>query len=53
MIDDMSNGFDPTPLQVLGFTEIEALVYGYLVENSPATGYRISHAKALFLYSCH
>ncbi|MCK5064539.1 MAG: TrmB family transcriptional regulator [Candidatus Fermentibacteraceae bacterium] len=32
------------PLQALGFTEIEALVYGYLVENSPATGYRISHA---------
>jgi sugar-specific transcriptional regulator TrmB len=32
------------PLQALGFTEIEALVYGFLVENSPATGYRISHA---------
>ena len=32
------------PLQALGFTEIEALVYGYLVKNSPATGYRISHA---------
>ncbi|MCD4700356.1 MAG: TrmB family transcriptional regulator [Candidatus Aegiribacteria sp.] len=32
------------PLQALGFTETEALVYGYLVENSPATGYRISHA---------
>ncbi|RKZ09362.1 TrmB family transcriptional regulator [Candidatus Fermentibacteria bacterium] len=32
------------PLQALGFTEIEALIYGYLVENSPATGYRISHA---------
>ena len=31
-------------LQELGFTEIEALVYGFLVENSPATGYRISHA---------
>ncbi|MCD4701818.1 MAG: TrmB family transcriptional regulator [Candidatus Aegiribacteria sp.] len=31
-------------MQVLGFTEIEALIYGYLVENSPATGYRISHA---------
>ena len=32
------------PLQALGFTEIEALVYGFLVGNSPATGYRISHA---------
>jgi predicted DNA-binding transcriptional regulator len=32
------------PLQALGFTEIEALIYGFLVENSPATGYRISHA---------
>ncbi len=32
------------PLQALGFTEIEALIYGYLVKNSPATGYRISHA---------
>lgn len=31
-------------LQALGFTEIEALVYGFLVENSPSTGYRISHA---------
>jgi len=40
----MSHDYDPGPLQALGFTEIEALVYGYLVENSPATGYRISHA---------
>jgi sugar-specific transcriptional regulator TrmB len=40
----MSHGYDPSPLQALGFTETEALVYGYLVENSPATGYRISHA---------
>ena len=32
------------PLRALGFTEIEALVYGFLVENSPSTGYRISHA---------
>ena len=40
----MSRDFDPGPLQALGFTETEALVYGYLVENSPATGYRISHA---------
>jgi sugar-specific transcriptional regulator TrmB len=40
----MSNDYDPGPLQALGFTETEALVYAYLVENSPATGYRISHA---------
>ena len=32
------------PLLELGFTEIEARVYGFLVEDSPATGYRISHA---------
>ena len=38
----MIGGYDPRPLQALGFTEIESLVYGYLVENSPATGYRIS-----------
>lgn len=38
----MIGGYDPRPLQALGFTEIEALVYGYLVENSPATGYRVS-----------
>lgn len=38
----MLDGYDPRPLQALGFTEIEALVYGYLVENSPATGYRVS-----------
>ena len=41
---DMGQKFDPGPLQALGFTEVEALVYGYLIENSPATGYRISHA---------
>lgn len=40
----MDRDFDPGPLQALGFTEVEALVYGFLVENSPATGYRISHA---------
>ncbi len=40
----MSHDYDPGPLQALGFTETEALIYGYLVENSPATGYRISHA---------
>ena len=40
----MSHRYDPGPLQALGFTETEALVYGYLIENSPATGYRISHA---------
>ena len=28
----------------LGFTEIEALVYVYLLQNEPSTGYRISHA---------
>lgn len=28
----------------LGFTEIEARVYAFLVEESPATGYRIAHA---------
>lgn len=38
----MIGGYDPRPLQALGFTEIESLVYGYLVENSPATGYRVS-----------
>jgi sugar-specific transcriptional regulator TrmB len=31
-------------LQGLGFSEIEALVYGFLVGREPATGYRISHA---------
>lgn len=31
-------------LQALGFNEIEALIYAFLVENSPSTGYRISHA---------
>ncbi|MBD3349624.1 MAG: TrmB family transcriptional regulator [Candidatus Eisenbacteria bacterium] len=39
----MSHDYDPGPLQALGFTETESLVYAYLVENSPATGYRISH----------
>jgi sugar-specific transcriptional regulator TrmB len=38
----MISGYDPRPLQALGFTEIESLVYAYLVENSPATGYRVS-----------
>jgi len=28
----------------LGFSQIEALVYGFLVGREPATGYRISHA---------
>ncbi len=40
----MSHVYDPGPLQALGFTETEALAYAYLVENSPATGYRVSHA---------
>jgi len=44
LIGNMSHDYDPGPLRALGFTETEALVYGYLVENSPATGYRISHA---------
>ncbi len=32
------------PLLDLGFSEIEALVYTYLVRSEPATGYRVSHA---------
>ena len=31
-------------LQGIGFSEIEALVYAFLVGREPATGYRISHA---------
>ena len=31
-------------LEKLGFSEIESLVYCVLLEESPATGYRISHA---------
>lgn len=31
-------------LRDLGFTEIEALVYACLLRESPATGYRVSHA---------
>ena len=31
-------------LTFLGFSEIEALVYCHLLEESPATGYRVSHA---------
>ncbi len=42
--NNMNDNDYTTSLQALGFTEIEALVYGLLVENSPATGYRISHA---------
>lgn len=30
------------PLVALGFTETEAAVYAYLVEHSPATGYRVA-----------
>jgi len=30
------------PLVALGFTETEAAVYAYLVENAPATGYRVA-----------
>ena len=32
------------PLSLLGFTELEATVYAFLVQHSPATGYRISRA---------
>lgn len=32
-----------TALTFLGFSEIEALVYCFLLEESPATGYRVSH----------
>jgi hypothetical protein len=32
----------PSTLQARGFTEIEALVYCYLLTNSPVTGYRVS-----------
>jgi len=31
-------------LASLGFSEIEALVYCFLLQESPATGYRVSHA---------
>jgi sugar-specific transcriptional regulator TrmB len=31
-------------LQGLGFSEIESLVYCFLLKESPATGYRVSHA---------
>ena len=31
------------PLMGLGFTEIESAAYTFLVQHSPATGYRIAH----------
>ena len=31
-------------LETLGFSEIESLIYCFLLKESPATGYRISHA---------
>ncbi len=31
-------------LSALGFSEIEGLVYCFLLQESPATGYRVSHA---------
>src|SRR5262245_33241006 len=31
------------PVSALGFTELEAATYAYLVQHSPATGYRIAH----------
>ena len=33
-----------TALSSLGFTELEAAVYAYLVQESPATGYRVAQA---------
>lgn len=40
----MSSEHDPiASLVSLGFTELEASVYVYLVGNSPATGYRVAH----------
>lgn len=40
----MADSNDPVePLVDLGFTELEAAVYTYLVGNSPATGYRVAH----------
>jgi sugar-specific transcriptional regulator TrmB len=32
------------PVTLLGFTELEAMVYAFLVQHSPATGYKISRA---------
>ncbi len=40
----MATGKHTEALQALGFSEIEALIYCFLLEESPATGYRISHA---------
>lgn len=34
-------------LTALGFTTVEAKIYTYLVQNSPATGYRISKALGM------
>ena len=31
------------PISALGFTELEAAAYAYLVQHSPATGYRVAH----------
>src|SRR5438105_14363228 len=31
------------PVSGLGFTALEAAAYAYLVQHSPATGYRIAH----------
>ncbi len=38
----MDDGLAKSKLQALGFSEIEALVYCFLLQESPATGYRIS-----------
>ena len=40
----MTSSFSIEPLVDLGLTAMEAEVYGFLVENSPATGYKIAKA---------
>lgn len=32
------------PIALLGFTELEATIYAYLVQHSPATGYKVARA---------
>ena len=38
----MTSRFSPRPLINLGLTVLESEVYAYLLENSPATGYRVA-----------
>jgi len=38
----MGNRLSKIPLVSLGLTELESEIYAFLVENSPATGYRIA-----------